>query len=56
MGTRSRRRALRIRRRIGRLLSRLVLLGAITAAAKYFSDFKLGEARRQRIKGLLGKG
>jgi hypothetical protein len=44
-----------IRRRVGRYLTRLLVLGAISAAAKYFKGMKEGGARRNNILKLVGR-
>lgn len=44
-----------LKRRARRLIAKLVVLGAISAVTKYFSDFKQGGARRQKLMGLFGK-
>jgi hypothetical protein len=44
-----------LKRRARKLIAKLVVLGAISAATKYFSDFKQGGARRKKIMNLIGK-
>lgn len=40
---------------VSRLISRTIMLGAIGAAVKYFTDSTAGGARRQKVMGLVGK-
>lgn len=42
-------------RKAKRMVFKLALIGAISAAGKYLGDIKQGGARRKKLLGLLGK-
>ena len=49
------RRAKRKRGFLRRSLGKLALVGAVSAAARYFGDSAEGEARRKKVRGIVGR-